>query len=99
MKRFLITLAASIAMSASAALAQEFTSKERVAPQPEPARPAVEQNSNSSWYKKFVAAQNKFQLVSPFAPRQYGSGAQVVVAYPEDPQERPYAVRLFSIAF
>jgi len=74
-------------------------SKERVAPQPEPARPPVEQNSTSSWYKKFVAAQNKLQLVNPFAPRQYGSGEQVVVADPQDPQERPHALRLFSIAF
>jgi hypothetical protein len=99
MKKFLITLSASIAMTAGSALAQEFTSKERVAPQPEPARPAVEQNSTSSWYKKFVAAQNKLQLVNPFAPRQYGSGEQVVVADPQDPQERPHALRLFSIAF
>jgi hypothetical protein len=99
MKKFLITLTASIAMSAGTALAQEFTAKERVAPQPEPSRPAVEQNSNSSWYKKFVAAQNKLQLVSPFAPRQYGSGEQVVVADPLDPKERPHALRLFSIAF
>ena len=49
--------------------------------------------------KKFMAAPNKLQLVNPLAPRQYGSDAQVVVADPQDPQERPYAVRLFSIAF
>jgi hypothetical protein len=99
MKRFLISFLATLALSASAIYAQEFTAKERVAPQPGPSRPAVEQNSNSSWYKKFVAAQNKLQLVSPFAPRQYGSGEQVVVADPQDPLERPHALRLFSIAF
>jgi hypothetical protein len=46
-----------------------------------------------------MAAHNKLQLVNPLAPREYGSGAQVVVTDPEDPQEKPYAVRLFSIAF
>jgi hypothetical protein len=99
MKKFLITICAGFAMTAGVALAQEFTATPRVAPQPEPARPAVEQNSNSSWFQKFVAAPNKFQLVSPFAPRQYGSGEQVVVADPQDPKERPHALRLFSIAF
>jgi hypothetical protein len=99
MKRFLISIGASFAMTAGAALAQEFTTSPRVAPQPVPARPPVEQNSNTSWFKKFVAAPNKLQLISPFAPRQYGSGEQVVVADPQDPKERPYALRLFSIAF
>jgi hypothetical protein len=99
MKSFLISIGASFAMSAGVALAQEFTTSPRVAPQPEPPRPPVEQNSNSSWFKKFRAAPNKFQLVNPFAPRQYGSGEQVVVANPQDPKERPYAFRLFSIEF
>jgi hypothetical protein len=99
MKRFLIAICASFAMTAGVALAQEFTTRPRVAPQPEPPRPPVEQNSNSSWFKKFMAAPNKFQLLSPFAPRQYGSGEQVVVADPQDPKERPHALRLFSIAF
>jgi hypothetical protein len=99
MKSFLISIGASFAMSAGVALAQEFTTSPRVAPQPEPPRPPVEQHSNSSWFKKFRAAPNKFQLVNPFAPRQYGSGEQVVVANPQDPKERPYAFRLFSIEF
>jgi hypothetical protein len=99
MKRLMISLCASFTMTAGVALAQEFTSTRHVVPQTEPARPPVEQNSNSSWFRKFMAAPNKLQLVNPLAPRQYGSGAQVVVADPEDPQERPYAVRLFSIAF
>jgi hypothetical protein len=98
MRRFLIAICGSLAMTASVTLAQEFTARPRVAPEPEQ-RPPVEQNSNSSWYKKFVAAQNKLQLINPFAPRQYGSGEQVVVADPLDPQERPHALRLFSIAF
>jgi hypothetical protein len=99
MRRFLTLICASFAMTAGVALAQEFTTTPRVLPQPEPPRPPVEQNSNSSWYKKFVAAANKFQLLNPLAPRQYGSGEQVVVANPQDPKQRPYAVRLFSIAF
>jgi hypothetical protein len=41
--------------------------------------------------KKFVAAPNKWQLVNPLAPRRYGSGVQVLVADPQDPQERFYA--------
>jgi hypothetical protein len=98
MRRFLIAICGSLAMTASVTLAQEFTARPRVAPEPEQ-RPPVEQNSNSSWYKKFMAAQNKLQLINPFAPRQYGSGEQVVVADPLDPQERPHALRLFSIAF
>jgi hypothetical protein len=99
MRRFLIAISASIAMTAGAAFAQEFTTRPRVAPQTDPTGPSIEQNSNSSWYKKFMSAQNKLQLISPFAPRQYGSGAQVVVADPRDPRERANAVRLFSIAF
>ena len=99
MRRLVIAIFASIAMTAGVAFAQEFTTRPRVAPQTEPTGPSIEQNSNSSWYKKFVAAQNKLQLISPFAPRQYGSGAQVVVADPRDPRERPNAVRLFSIEF
>ena len=98
MRNFLITVCASLTMTAGAALAQDFTARPRVAPEPEQ-RPPVEQNSTSSWYKKFVAAPNKLQLISPFAPRQYGSGEQVVVADPQDPKERPHALRLFSIAF
>jgi hypothetical protein len=98
MRRFLIAICGSLVMTASVTLAQEFTARPRVAPEPEQ-RPPVEQNSNSSWYKKFMAAQNKLQLINPFAPRQYGSGEQVVVADPLDPQERPHALRLFSIAF
>jgi len=99
MKRILITICASFAITAGGALAQEFTARPRVPPQTEPLQPPVEQNSTSSWYKKFIAAPNKLQLLSPFAPRQYGSGEQVVVADPLDPKERPHAVRLFSIAF
>src|SRR5271163_2518070 len=99
MKRFVIYTCVAFAMTAGAAFAQEFTTKERPVPQPVPSRPAVEQNSNSSWFKKFMAAPNKLQLLNPFAPRQYGSGAQVVVADPQDPKERPHYFRLFSITF
>jgi acyl-CoA thioesterase len=97
MKKFLIVISASF--SIAAASAQEFTTTPRVAPQPEPARPLIEQNSNSSWFKKFQAAKNKFQLLNPAAPREYGSGEQVVVADNQDPRERPKFLRLFSIAF
>jgi hypothetical protein len=99
MRKFLTTVLAGFLMTAGVALAQEFTTTPRVVPQPEPPRPPVEQNSNSSWFKKFVAAPNKLQLVNPWAPRQYGSGEQVVVADPQDPKQRPHFVRLFSIEF
>jgi hypothetical protein len=99
MMKLLIVISASISITASAALAQKFTTTPRVAPQPEPPRPLVEQNSNSSWFKKFQAAPNKLQLLNPNAPRQYGSGEQVVVADTQDPKERPKFLRLFSIAF
>ncbi|HEY2122699.1 MAG TPA: hypothetical protein VGH07_03825 [Chthoniobacterales bacterium] len=99
MRRFLIYSCAGLMMSAGIAFAQQFTTTPRAVPQPQPSRPAVEQNSNSSWYKKFMAAPNKLQLLNPFAPRQYGSGEQVVVANPQDPKERPYAVRLISFEF
>jgi len=100
MRRIVFAVSVSIAMTAGVALAQEFNTRpSRVAPQTDPTGPSIEQNSNSSWYKKFMAAKNKLQLISPFAPRQYGSGAQVVVADPRDPRERANAVRLFSIEF
>ena len=99
MRKFLVAVCASLAITAGAAFAQEFTTHPRVAPKPQPGRPPVEQNSDSSWFKKFMAAPNKLQLLNPAAPPQYGSGQQVVVANPQDPKERPYAIRLFSIAF
>jgi hypothetical protein len=99
MKKFLVVISASFSITASAALAQEFTTTPRVAPQPEPPRPLVEQNSNSSWFKKFQAAPNKLQLLNPNAPRQYGSGEQVVVADNQDPKEKPKFLRLFSFVF
>ena len=99
MKKLLIVVSASVSITAGTALAQEFTTTPRVAPQPEPPRPLVEQNSNSSWFKKFQATPNKLQLLNPNAPRQYGSGEQVVVADPQDPKEKPKFLRLFSIAF
>jgi hypothetical protein len=46
-----------------------------------------------------MAASNKLQLAKTLASRQYGSVPQVLVADPQDPQERPYAVRSFSVAF
>ena len=99
MRKILIAACAIFAMTAGIGWAQEFTTTPRVAPQPEPPRAPVEQNSNSSWFKKFMAAPNKLQLINPGAPRQYGSGEQVVVADPRDPQERPRFFRLFSITF
>ena len=99
MKKFLIAVSASFFITAGAVSAQQFTTSPRVAPQPVPPRPSVEQNSNSSWFKKFQAAPNKLQLLNPAAPRQYGSGEQVVVADIHDPQERPRFLRLLSITF
>jgi hypothetical protein len=99
MRKFSIAVGAILAMTAGVGLAQEFTTTPRVAPQPEPPRPPIEQNSNSSWFKKFMAAPNKLQLLNPGAPQQYGSGEQVVVTDPRDPKERPRFVRLFSITF
>ena len=99
MRKHSIAVCAICAVTAGVGLAQEFTATPRVAPQPGPQRPSVERNSNSSWFKKFVAAPNKLQLLNPGAPPQYGSGQQVVVANPRDPKLRPYAIRLFSIEF
>src|SRR6516162_4241552 len=99
MKKYLIVVSASFLITAGSAFAQQFTTSPRVAPQPQPPRPLAEQNSNSSWFKKFQAAPNKLQLLNPAAPRQYGSGEQVVVADTLDPKERPRFVRLLSIVF
>ena len=99
MRKHLIAVCAILTVNAGVGLAQEFTATPHVAPQPESPRPPVEQNSNSSWFKKFMAAPNKLQLLNPGAPARYGSGEQVVVANPRDPKERPYAIRLFSIEF
>jgi hypothetical protein len=99
MKKYLIAISASFFITAGAVSAQQFTTIPRAAPQPEPARPLIEQNSNSSWFKKFRAAPNKLQLLNPAAPRQYGSGEQVVVADINDPLKRPRFLRLLSITF
>ena len=99
MKRFFILISVTLIITGRGVSAQEFSAFPRVAPQPEPPRPAVEQNSNSTWVKKFQAAPNKFQLLNPAAPRQYGSGEQVVSADPLDPKEKPKYLKLFSLAF
>src|SRR6516162_2649246 len=99
MKKYLTVVSASYWITASAALAQQFTTTPRVPPETGVPKPLVEQNSNSSWFKKFQAAPNKLQLLNPAAPRQYGSGEQVVVADLNDPKERPRFLRLLSIAF
>ena|ERR1700738_933007 len=99
MKKLLILISAALMLSGGAAFAQEFSTTPRVAPQPEPPRPLVEQNSSSSWYKKFQAARNKAQLLNPAAPRQYGSGEQVVATDPRDPKEKPRFLKLLSFTF
>jgi hypothetical protein len=99
MKRLILTFCGALAICTSVAVAQEFRTTPRVAPQPIPPRPPSEQNSNSDWYKKIRAARNPLQLINPLAPRQYGSGEQVVSVDPRDPQERPRFLKLFSFAF
>jgi hypothetical protein len=99
MKRFLIAVCALLAITAGGVSAQEFSTTPRRVPQPQRQRAPVEENSNKSWFSKFMAAPNMLQLLNPAAPAQYGSGQQVVVASPTDPKERPYAIRLFSISF
>jgi hypothetical protein len=99
MKNILILVSAALMITGGAAVAQEFSTSPRVAPQPEPPRPLVEQNSNSSWFKKFQAAKNKAQLLNPAAPKQYGSGEQVVATDPRDPKEKPRFLKLLSFTF
>jgi hypothetical protein len=87
-------------MTAGVALAQEFTNTRHVVPQDGTGAAACRTEFEFLLVqKKFMAAPSKVQLMNPVASRQYGSGAQVVMADPQDPQQRPYAVRLFSIAF
>jgi hypothetical protein len=78
---------------------QEFRTSPRVAPEVEPQRPAIEQNSNSDIVRKFLAAPNKLQLLNPLAPRRYGSGEQVVAADRRDRQERGRFWKVLSITF
>ena len=101
MKTFFLALLFSLVVLGSGAFAQtrEFRTTPRVAPQPEPPRAAIEQNSNSSIVRKFVAAPNKLQLINPLAPRRYGSGEQVVAADRRTRDERGRFWRVLSITF
>jgi hypothetical protein len=102
MKSLFVALFLSFMALGSGAFAQqirEFRTTPRVVPQPEPPRAAIEQNSNSDIVRKFVAAPNKLQLLNPLAPRQYGSGEQVVAADRRDRQERGRFWRVISFAF
>ena len=63
-------------MTAGVALAQEFRTTRHVAPQSVQARPPVEQDSNSSVFKKFATASSKWQLVKPCCASTTWSGAQ-----------------------
>lgn len=101
MKSLLVALFFSLFALSGAAFAQtqEFRTTPRVAPQPEPPRAAIEENSNSDIVRKFIVAPNKLQLLNPLAPRRYGSGEQVVAADRRDRQERGRFWRLVSFAF
>jgi hypothetical protein len=99
MKSPLLAVGFTVVALTGSAFAQEFRAKPRVAPEPEPQRPSVEQNSRTDIYRKFRAAPNKLQLLNPFAPREYGSGEQVVMADQRDPRERPRFWRLLSLSF
>ena len=100
MKSLLLALFFSlITLGGAFAQTQEFRTTPRVAPEPEPPRAAIEQNSNTDIVRKFLAAPNKLQLVNPLAPRQYGSGEQVVAADRRTRDERGRFWRLLSITF
>ncbi|MBV9491262.1 MAG: hypothetical protein JO069_16295 [Verrucomicrobia bacterium] len=99
MKTFFFASLFSLTALAMSASAQEFRTRPRVAPQPEPPRPAIEQNSNTDIVRKFIGAPNKLHLINPLAPPRYGSGAQVVAADPNDPRQRGRFWRLLSIPF
>jgi hypothetical protein len=99
MKRLLLISLSAIAISGGAAFGQEFRTTPRAAPQSIPAVPQIEKNSNSSILKRFWYTPNRLQLVNPFAPKQYGSGAQVLAADVQDPRERPKFWKVLSIAF
>ena len=99
MKLLLLISLSSIAVSAGAAFGQEFRTTPRSVPQSIPAVPQIEQNSNSSILKRFWYTPNRLQLANPFAPKQYGSGEQVLAADVQDPRERPKFWKVLSIAF
>jgi hypothetical protein len=60
---------------------------------------ALAQDLRTTRHVAYRSEQNKLPLANPLAPRQYGSGAQAVVADPQDPRKRPYVERSFSVAF
>jgi hypothetical protein len=101
MKQGLKLLVFGLAMSGGVAMAQEFTTRPRRPIPPEVAQPRspIEQNSNSDIVTKFRRAHNKLQLVNPFAPAEYGSGEQVLVAEAREPQPRPKFWRLIGFSF
>ena len=102
MKKALVFTLVFLGFGSSAVFAQQFTATpRRVAPQPIPPRPAVEQEGNNSIINKFYRAPNKLQLINPFAPASYGSGQEVVEAadYNTDRRERPRFLRVLSISF
>jgi len=99
MKRLLLISLSAVAISAGVAFGQEFRTTPRSVPQSIPTVPQIEQNSNSSILKRFWYTPNRLQLVNPFAPKQYGSGEQVLAADVQDPRERPKFWKVLSIAF
>jgi hypothetical protein len=100
MKRSLLIAASLVTLTVGSVFAQEFRTTPRVRPQIAP-RPSVEEGSNSSVVEKFIKAHNKFQLINPFAPKQYGSGREVVQTDPRDrdPEEKPRFLKLLSFTF
>ena len=72
-----------------------------------PPTPAIQPSTEGSLQKAVKAGGNPLQLINPKAPREYGSGADVVVyTSGSDPSqsgrntvERPTAVRLLSFYF
>ena len=46
-----------------------------------------------------IRSRNPLQMVNPFAPKEYGDGADVTRHEPEDPFQRPEGLRLFAVEF
>ena len=42
---------------------------------------------------------NPFQMINPFAPKEYGDGTDVTRHEPDDPFQRPEGLKLFAVEF
>lgn len=103
MKKLL--LFAAISATGLSVYAQDFRAPVRQVPRANV--PTIQRTARDGGLQRAARTGNVLQAINPFAPREYGTGAEFVEYRPSDPflrprdqsREHPIALRLFAFSF